>query len=506
MKVMNAKDVLSDIKRRKGGRVGNTCEWILKQEKFSAWGAAANPGLFFITGSPGIGKTMMSTFLVDELQKKVERAPGKTLAYFFCDDKDQDRKTPIAILRSLIWQILLQRNELFDKIKPDFDAQGNTIVESFSTLWRILKGMLQDERASEVFILIDAFDECDKSMRKGLLTCIRELFQSSPTAQTGKFKFLITSRPENDILEELSDVGTRLLMNSASVNNDLSIYIDSTVDQLAKRKGYAPALKEMVQNALKNEAESTFLWVSLMLADLEKEPKYNVKHKLKRLPKGLNETYTQILNENISSEAREDVQFLLLIMVAARRPLRKNEIASAFAVWKDGLVLANQDVDEYTDVWLLCSSLIHLDGAIDDDSATINFCHQSVKDFLLDDHDGPQSAWYHTYRDHANLLFFQVCWNYLGAEAFDRGIIFSFKDFEYYYEFAWTTKQGRLYQKHPLLRYACTKWGDHAAASLPALFDMFRISSGKEPTARYPNVLRQLTIDVADAPTLCDAL
>ncbi|OBT65148.1 hypothetical protein VE03_04699 [Pseudogymnoascus sp. 23342-1-I1] len=106
----------------------------------------------------------------------------------------------------------------------------------------------------------------------------------------------------------------------------------------------------MVEIALKKEAEGTFLWVSLMVIDLEKEPKYNVKHKLKEPPQGLNKTYSRILNENIPSEAREDVQFLLLSMVAARRPLEIEEIASAFAVWKDGTVLSGQNVDEYTDI------------------------------------------------------------------------------------------------------------------------------------------------------------
>ncbi|KFZ13980.1 hypothetical protein V501_03452 [Pseudogymnoascus sp. VKM F-4519 (FW-2642)] len=498
LKVMNAKDILSDIKRRKGGRVGNTCEWILKREEFSAWGASTDPQLFFITGSPGIGKTMMSTFLVDELQKKVERAPGKALAYFFCDDKDQDRKTPIAILRSLIWQILLQRNELFDNIKPDFDAQGNTIIDSFSTLWRVFKGMLRDERSGEVFILIDAFDECEKSMRKGLLSCIRELFQSSLTVRTRKLKFLVTSRPENDILEELGDVGTRLLMNSTSVNYDLSIYIDSEVDRLAKRKRYSPKLKEMVEDALKNEADGTFLWVSLMVADLEKEHNYNVKDKLKLLPKGLNETYAQILNQNITREAREDVQFLLLSMVAARRPLRKMEMASAFAVWKHGLVLSSQDVEEYTDICLSCSSIIYLDGV------TISFCHQSVKDFLLDDHDGLQRAWYHTSRDCANLLLFQVCWNYisLGDLYSDRLVVFYARNRDVR-GLLDEEKLNLRFRGYPLLEYACTEWEEHAIASTPALFDTFRIGSPKEPVASYPNVLRRLTIALRE-PTLAN--
>ena len=509
LKVMNAKDVLSGIKRQKGERVLNTCGWILKREELSAWGAAADPQLFFITGSPGIGKTMMSTFLINELQKKVERAPGKALAYFFCDDKDQGRKTPISLLRSLIWQILLQRNELFDKIKSDFEAQGDTIAESSSTLWRILEGMLRDERAGEVFILIDALDECDRSMRNELLVCIRELFQSSSTAQAGKFKFLVTSRPEDDIVEELNDVGTRLSMNSTSVNNDLSNYIDSEVDRLAKRKKYTPRVKERVAAVLKKEANGTFLWVSLMIADLDKEPHMsNVESKLKRLPKGLNETYSRILNENISEEMREDVQFLLHSMVAAQRPLKKKEIASAFAVWKDGCVLTSEDLDEYMDICLACSSIIYLDVRNDDNYTTINFCHQSVKDFLLDDHNGLQSAWYHTSRDRANLVLFQVCWNYLSAKAFNHGNAIahyvSRRGTEYLVE-KQNWQMNQYIWEYPLLEYAHGEWEHHAIASSPALFDMFGINTAKQPVTSYPNVLHKLAVKTADAPTLRDA-
>ena len=72
--------------------------------------------LLRLIGSPGIGKTMISTFLVKELQEKAQRAIGKAFAYFFFDDKDNRRNEPKAMLRSLIWQLLLQKNELFDCI------------------------------------------------------------------------------------------------------------------------------------------------------------------------------------------------------------------------------------------------------------------------------------------------------------------------------------------------------------------------------------------------------
>src|SRR6478735_6645779 len=70
MRVTNPRDILSDIRSQKGKRIGHTCEWILKREEFSAWGANNNSQLLRLIGSPGIGKTMMSTFLIEIIKGK----------------------------------------------------------------------------------------------------------------------------------------------------------------------------------------------------------------------------------------------------------------------------------------------------------------------------------------------------------------------------------------------------------------------------------------------------
>jgi hypothetical protein len=139
MRVTNPHDILSDVQRQKGKRVGHTCEWILKREEFSIWGTSNNSQLLRILGSPEIGKSMMSTFLIEVLRRKVEKSPDKAFVYFFYDDKNQDRRTPTAMLRSLIWQLLLQRGELFRHIQPDFEKHEGTCVfedlfENFSSL------------------------------------------------------------------------------------------------------------------------------------------------------------------------------------------------------------------------------------------------------------------------------------------------------------------------------------------------------------------------------------
>ena len=66
--------------------------------------------------------------------------------------------------------------------------------------------MIQDSGAGEVFCLIDALDECEKESRQLFLTDFTKLFCSQQSQNT-VFKFIVTSRWENDIEESLSVVG-----------------------------------------------------------------------------------------------------------------------------------------------------------------------------------------------------------------------------------------------------------------------------------------------------------
>jgi ankyrin repeat protein len=480
MLLTDPKDDLGRIRRQKERRVGHTCEWLLEREEFSTWDAESEPQLLRLVGSPGIGKTVMSIFLVNELQRKVKRTPNTMFAYFFCDYKDKDRNTPTAILRSVIRQLLLQNHMLFEHIQSDFKEKKSSLFMNFDALWRILKSMLRDDGAGEVFVLVDALDECELSMRNDLLGSIQELFDSRQTGRTGRFKFLITYRPNIDDIENtLKGVGTSLDVNSGEINSDLSEYINAKVDDLADKRGYAPDLKNKVRDALRYGARDTFLWASLMLADLQETPQYEVEKKLKTLPKGLDDTYARILAQ-IPDGRREDARFLLLCMVAARRPLKMKEIATAFGTWRNDLIPPSQDLDKYADICSACNSIIYLDKADDDKNPTVNFLHQSVKDFLLRDRPGEGIQWYHTSLDGANLLMFQVCWKYLSMEEFEYGNLVIRRK----------THTKPHFQEHSFLEYASKEWEVHAVSSYPALLDSFEIDLQKAPTLRDAWLLR----------------
>lgn len=489
MRVKNPEDVLSKIEAQKGQRVENTCEWILKREEFSAWAVGTNSHLLRLIGSPGIGKTIMATFLVRFLKCKIEKNPSETFIHFFCDDKDQERKTPTAILRSLVWQLLLQRNELFEHVQPDFEKyeESRTFESLFNDVYalrRILKNMLLDERSDKVFVLIDALDECEASTRKDLLSWIQIISQLSPAGDSGKIKILLTCRPHiNDIEDELQDVGTQLQMGSAEINHDLAKYIDDRVDELAKKKHYQLSLKQKVIETLKRESGNTFLWVSLMIAELKTTLMHKVEEKLNRLPHGLDNTYSTIL-DRIPVENRENAQFILRFMVAALRPLKKTELQAAYATWKTNSRLSGEDMQLYSDILSVCSSILHTGS---EDNATLNFCHQSVKDFLLDEHTA--NTWYHTSVDEANILIFRVCWTYLSADEFSqRGLNFCCRWLK------WETNKPKNlrgeFSLYLFLEYSYDAWKEHAIRSHKALLRDWH----------------NLAIDVTKAPALRDAL
>ena len=148
---------------------------------------------------------MISSFLVEKLALLAERSSQMTLAYYFCDDKDEQQKTATTILRGLLLQLLRQRSVLFHHIQSQFDISRDSLFSNFHALWRIFVNVLQDLETGEVYCLVDALDECEKESRQLFLTALTRLFCSQQSKKPF-FKFIVISRQENDIEESLSTI------------------------------------------------------------------------------------------------------------------------------------------------------------------------------------------------------------------------------------------------------------------------------------------------------------
>ena len=480
---------LESIRRTKGEEVKGTCEWLLFEDKYVAWAFRDKPQLLRLQGGPGIGKTMISSFLVGKLEEEAREDSAVTLAYYFCDNKDESRNTASALLRGLLLQLLRKRPVLFQKhVEEFYDEMKNRLDQLFKDLdilWRIFRSMLKDHDAGKVYVLLDALDECEKSSRQAFLTHLEKLFAIQQLDGNLNIKFLITCRPEQEIEDTLRDVGECLRMDSFKINSDLSNFIDVKVDDLCRRKVYPTTLKHDIKVALTDKAGGTFLWASLVLDDISKaKTARKAREMLQVLPSSLSEVYNRILN-NIEDEYRKEAILILRWVVIARRPLTVHELAMARALalpeWENKIPPADT-LEELKDDFRICEPLLYRDT----ESDTINLVHQSAKDYLLgeDLQKNGKLSQYRVAEDKTNLFMFQTCWRYLSSEEFDHGSkIISRNDNRLCREYL----SDQDYSAHKLLHYAVHGWEEHALNSRLALRTDFKwesITLGKAPTLR----------------------
>ena len=491
----NPQDDLAAIRTAKGNRVDGTCEWILTQDSYTSWLIEDRLQLLWLSGAPGIGKTMISSFLVEELARLAERSSQITLAYYFCDDKDEKRKTATDILRGLLLQLLRQRPILFKYIQPDFDMSRDSLFTNFHALWRVFDGIMKDPEVGEVYCLIDALDECEKKSRQLFLTNFTKLFRSRDGKKTAA-KFIVTSRRENDIEKSLyttSPAIRNLQVDSGRVNNDLSKFINIKIDELSTTNEYQPGQKNMIKRALTEKAGGTFLYVSLVVQDLaEAETFSEVRQALQDLPSDLNNVYDRILGQ-IDAKRQEIAKSVLCWVAGARRPLTVDELAMARAIGteerKENTMPLKDRVDELKDGFKCCKPLVY----IDTNNSTVNLVHQSAKDYLLSTYlqgkDGLSQ--YHIITDWTNLLIFRTCWTYLSMEEFKQGMIVIERGEDHKLQ-EHDLDEKFLYD-HCFLQYASEEWQEHALAASQALITGYEFRTDnldKLPTLRDTWLLR----------------
>jgi DNA replication protein DnaC len=86
-------------------RTASTGKWYLQSAQYEAWKAGAIP-FIWLHGLAGSGKTILSAGIINDLQEVCENDPTKSLAFFFFDFNDAEKRDPIDMVKSLLSQVL----------------------------------------------------------------------------------------------------------------------------------------------------------------------------------------------------------------------------------------------------------------------------------------------------------------------------------------------------------------------------------------------------------------
>ncbi|KAL6354150.1 hypothetical protein LRP88_12484 [Fusarium phalaenopsidis] len=360
------RDDKTRIEATKGGLLRDSYRWILDNDEFRRWRDDPQSQLLWIKGDPGKGKTMLLCGIIDELEKE----PGNRLSYFFCQATEARLSNATAVLRGLIYLLLVQQPSLISHVREKHDHAGRQLFEdgnAWEALSKILAAMLNDASVDGAILIVDALDEC-KTNQHQLLDFIIE---------PSRVKWIVSSRNWPDIEEKLDNakqkVKLRLELNKDSISKAVDTYIGRKVDQLAREKKYDKETRQAVENHLTSNADGTFLWVALVCQELA-DPKVRKRHTLdtlKSFPRGLDPLYKRMMEHISDSKDAGYCKEILAIASVVYRPITLDELKALAESLED------LDQDELKEIIKACGSfLTRRDGVI-------YFVHQSAKDFLL---------------------------------------------------------------------------------------------------------------------------
>lgn len=388
--------------------------------------------VFWITGVAGAGKSAVAHTIAHQCRLSQRHHSS----CFFFDRGTDGRNNPDKLFSTIVHDLASR--------SPDIHLHVGTVLESNPTLasapisrqFEELLCGLKYEEEMPVVIVIDAVDEGRSS---DLLQILRDGMQKLHK----KFRIIITSRPVDSIVSNLSNV-THIRRKDIDICDpdnldDITLYSHHRLEHVAEVKRLKDWLNEKLMNAFIAKAEGLFIWVSVVASFLE-----NISCPAKKLDNLLSkrstsrfdpeikmaELYKTVLEE--CNPGDEDFiagyQFFIGAIIAVKEPVSLDIL--------DALHFCETDLRAGEILSSVASLLSSVDVDLPD--RPIRLIHLSLREFLTSRDQG--IPWFYLDPKYHNERLALLCQTVL-----TRDLLQSISDVT----------------KHPALWYACRFWIDH---------------------------------------------
>ena len=422
----------NDLTVARALRHPKTCMWVLNKTEVTQLSNRSHgleEAFLWICASPGAGKTVLSSFLIDHYRSL---ETGNVL-YFFCKNTDADKNTPTAVVRTLLYQLYKSvkdersRESLNNDLGTALDRSGQQRAVNFTVLWQLFSTHIKS--LGPAIIILDALDECQDTS---------QLIQSLKGLSTLRsIKVIVTSRKDPHLHIELNSV-TSIEIAPEDIDADIAAFVEAKVE--ASSRLSHPLVRRLVVTKLCNTHDGMFLWVYLILKELKScFSMAQVQDALTKLPTGLDGIYKSILKRLQITLARPSFDLCSKVLTwvvsavvgsnlvlsqlykrltSSQRPLSVDEVKQALTIQYDmdgDTLLADDRSFPYSDkdIELICGSLVTIR------KGTLQVIHLSVKEFLRSRHksDDPTFSSLLVDPEHASLHLTLVCLRCIAANV-----------------------------------------------------------------------------------------
>lgn len=191
----------------------------------------------------------------------MQKAGLASLAFFYFDFREDQKKDLRGLLSSLLVQLCDQSDAYFKMLFEFYSEHGHAERlrrPSDDALVGCLKDLLKLPRLPPVYLIMDALDECPNissipSPRAEVLNLIEELIKS----QFPNLRICVTSRPETDIKDVFDSLTSHqvTLEDESGQKTDIANYIVSVVNTNPNSERWKAEDKQLAINYLTEKAD-----------------------------------------------------------------------------------------------------------------------------------------------------------------------------------------------------------------------------------------------------------
>ncbi|KAG9692387.1 purine and uridine phosphorylase, partial [Aureobasidium melanogenum] len=363
-----------------------TCEWLFNQSEYLEWQnedkTTEHHGFLWIKGKPGAGKSTIMKFAYTNAN---EISGGSVvISYFFNARGEHLEKSTVGMYRSLLFQLLSKVPRLQEILDTNEATNLQTVSPELwttETLQLLFCQAIEKLEEQRLICFVDALDECENNEDQ-----VREMVRffealgECATMRKTRFHVCFSSRHYPHIT---IDKCVELVLEAQQGHSeDITKYINSKLKVGRSKRA------EHIKSEMHANAQGVFLWVVLVVPILQKAYDHGRVHALseclKGIPKGLDELFEDILQRD--TENMENLKACLKWILYSDRPLSPTELYLAILSASSSAPATAWDPEDITigDInRFILSSSKGLAETTRGKIPTIQFIHESVRDFLL---------------------------------------------------------------------------------------------------------------------------
>ncbi|KIL60177.1 hypothetical protein M378DRAFT_953813 [Amanita muscaria Koide BX008] len=294
-------------------------KWLLSRNSFVTW-KGRNSGLFWLTGVPGAGKTVLSSVVVDDLKND----PNVIVLFSYCDHRDTKTRYPTNIYANLLYQLLSANFATGDALTLAriLGPYRNVLSRDEIPLGDLILNISR-EVERKIVVLIDGLENCHDIQH--MVLDLAFIAQHLPV--------FVASRDHPDIRDEFGRYDN-VTIDQDDIIDDLRRFVRKEAKHI---KVGDPGLQAFIVDKLLLGAQGNFSWTASHIRQLHGlDAENDIRKSLIKPPRQISKICTKGLKAIDALPHSELLRGVIRLVVCAVQPITLRALTQATTTFQMG--------------------------------------------------------------------------------------------------------------------------------------------------------------------------